>query len=478
MTARQASPTIVIAGAGFGGIALAILLKKAGFDGFTILERAADVGGVWRDNTYPGAACDVPAALYSYSFETGYRWSGPYPPQAEILGYMKHCIAKYGLSPHIRFDTEVADATFDAKASQWRIATKNGAELDANVFVSAVGLFNRPIVPDLPGRADFRGPQFHSARWDHAAPLDGKTVAVIGTGASAIQFVPAIAPRVKQLYVFQRSPQYVVPKAMAARFGNPLLERLRVFFNFERGIPRRGSARLTAKAERGWLAYLANAVRDPELRRKLTPSYPLGCKRVLISNDWYPAMQRANVELIDAPVEAILPDGVRASDGSVRKVDAIVYGTGFSPTDYLTPMRITGLNGRTLSEAWRDGAEAYLGITVAGFPNFFMMYGPNTNVAGSIVYMLESQARYIVGAIRTLAQKHARFIDVRADALRQFNDEVQRRLSTTVLVRDDCSSYFRTASGKVTTQWPGFMFEYRRRTRKINLHDYFLNTGA
>jgi len=471
MTSRHDSPSIVICGAGFGGIGLAILLKRAGFHAITLLERAADIGGVWRDNTYPGAACDVPAALYSYSFEPRYPWSGPYPPQAEILGYLKHCVAKYGIAPHIEFNAEVARAAFDAPAGRWRIETRDGGRLEADVFVSAVGLFNKPIVPDLPGRADFRGPQFHSARWDRACPLDGKTVAVIGTGASAIQFVPTIAPNVKQLYVFQRSTQYVVPKAMAARFRNPCLERLRVYFNFERGIPRRGSERLTAKAENGWRAYLAKVVPDPELRRKLTPAYPLGCKRVLISNDWYPALQRPNVELIDAAVDAILPHGVHARDGSVREVDAIIYGTGFAPTEYLTPMAIAGLDGRELNAAWREGAEAYLGITVSGFPNFFMMYGPNTNVAGSIVYMLESQARYIVRAVRTIARKRVR-LNVRADAQSRFNAELQRRLSKTVLVHHTCHSYFRTASGKVTTNWPGFMFEYRRRTSRVRLRDY------
>ena len=470
----QDSPSIVICGAGFGGIGLAILLKRAGFQAITLLERAADIGGVWRDNTYPGAACDVPAALYSYSFESGYRWSGPFPQQAEILGYLKHCVAKYGIAPHIRFNTEVARAAFDAAAGLWRIETKSGERIEADVFVSAVGLFNKPVVPDLPGRTAFAGPQFHSARWDHACPLDGKTVAVIGTGASAIQFVPAIAPKVKQLYVFQRSTQYVVPKAVAARFRNPLLERLRVYFNFERNIPRRSSARLTAKAENGWRAYLATVVADPTLRKKLTPAYPLGCKRVLISNDWYPALQRPNVELIDAAVDEILPRGVRGRDGTVREIDAIVYGTGFAPTEFLTPMAITGLDGRELNQAWRDGAEAYLGITVSGFPNFFMMYGPNTNVAGSIVYMLESQARYIVGAVRTIARTRAR-LNVRADAQRRFNAGVQRRLNQTVTAYPTChSTYFRAASGKVTTNWPGFMFEYRRLTRRVRLADYEL----
>lgn len=489
MKKRNGAPTIAIAGAGFGGIGLAIKLMQAGIHSFTIYERAADIGGVWRDNSYPGAACDVAARLYSYSFEQGYPWSGRFPGQAEILGYMKHCVTKYGVGPHIRYDTEITNAAFDEALGQWILETRGGEQLQADVFVSAVGLFNQPIYPDIPGRDTFEGEQFHSARWNHEFPLEGKTVAVIGTGASAIQFVPTIVPAVGQLHVFQRSSQYVFPKADPTRSPgiggwfwrqslSERLDRLRIFFGFEKGARRRGSERLTKKGQDGFLKYLEAMIGDPELRRKLTPDYPLGCKRVLQSNDWYDAMQRRNVELIDISVDTILPDGVRTSDGQVRKVDAIVYGTGFKPTDFLAPMRITGLRRRDLNEAWREGAEAYLGITVSGFPNFFMLYGPNTNAAGSIIFMLESQMRYIVHGIRMLGRKDARFMNLRERVQRRFNEEVQRRIGTTVLVRDDCNSYFRTASGKVTTQWPGFMLEYRYRTRRAKPGDYeFFGSG-
>ena len=465
MTRGQRAPTIAIAGAGFGGIALAVALKRAGIDSFTIYERAADVGGVWRDNAYPGAACDVPSLLYSYSFAQDYAWSASYAPQGEILDYLKRCVARFGLAPHIRFDTEIAAATFDEGSSGWRLETGIGERIDADVFVSAVGLFNRPALPSIPGRESFAGVQFHSARWDPACDLEGKRVAVIGTGASAIQIVPAIAPSVARLYVFQRSPHHVMPRAEPGLVGavswrQALVRRLRrlhVFLQFENTVRRRGSPRLTRKGEAAF---------------RLTPPFPLGCKRVLQSNDWYAALQRPNVELVDAPIESIGRDGIHTRDGQSRTVDVIVYATGFTPTDYLVPMRVTGRGGRALNEAWREGAEAYLGIAVSGFPNFFMLYGPNTNAVGSIIHMLESQARYITHAIQALGRRGADFMEVRTAAQRAYNEAIQRRIGETVLVHPNCQSYFRAPSGKVTTQWPGFMTEYRRRTRTVRLRDY------
>ncbi|MBM3485706.1 MAG: NAD(P)/FAD-dependent oxidoreductase [Alphaproteobacteria bacterium] len=473
-------PEIVIVGGGFGGIALAIALKNAGISSFTIVERAADIGGVWRENVYPGAACDVPSRLYSFSFEQDYPWSSHCAPQAEILGYVRHCVEKYGLAPHLRFGTEIVRAAFSERDGRWTLVTRDGATMTADVFVSAVGLFNRPAFPTVPGREDFAGMAFHSARWNHDYDLAGKSVAVIGTGASAIQFVPAIAATVGRLHVFQRSAQYIFPRggpadpaawtrqdALARR-----LERLKLFVTFEKGGRRRHSERATAKGETGFLAYLAAKVPDPLLRRALTPDYPLGCKRVLRSDDYYDAIQRPNVALITTPVARILANGIRTEDGMERPVDAIIYGTGFTPTDYLTPMAVSGHDGRDLNDAWRDGAEAYLGITVAGFPNFFMLYGPNTNVAGSVLYMLESQARYITACIQTLAHRHARSMNLRADAQTRFNAEIQRRLAGMVLTRSNCHSYFRTETGKVTTNWPGFMAEYRLRTRRVREADY------
>ena len=473
-------PEIAIIGSGFGGIGLAIRLKKAGIDDFTIYERNHEIGGVWRDNTYPGAACDVPSRMYSYSFEADYPWSDRYGGQPEILAYLRHCVEKYGIGPHIRFGREIREAMFDETVSLWHLETAEGAVIDARICVSAVGLFNQIRMPDIPGMELFEGPQFHSARWDHECDLDGRTVAVIGTGASAIQFVPAIAPRAGRLLVYQRSPQYVMP-----RDGRPVeqrggvlktlthrLDRFNIYREAEIRTRRRASPKMTAEGQAAFLSRLEREVPDPDLRRKLTPSYPLGCKRVLQSNDWYPALQRPNVELIDEAVTEISADGVHTGDGTIRQADVIVYGTGFTPTRFLTPMQVTGLCGADLNAAWRDGAEAYLGMTVSGFPNFFMMYGPNTNIAGSIVFMLESQARYIVSAVRCLRRGGARRMTVREDVQRRFNERVQERLGRTVLVADTCHSYFQDPSGKVTTQWPGFMLEYRHRTRRLRRADY------
>ncbi len=471
-------PTIAIAGAGFGGIGLAIALKKAGFHDFTIYERAADVGGVWRDNTYPGAACDVPSRLYSHSFEPEYGWSTAYGRGPEIKAYIDRCVANYGIGPHIRFGANILSAAFDAASRKWRIETEAGERIEADMFVSAVGLFNRPNLPDIPGRDSFAGPAFHSAWWKHDVDLAGKTVAVIGTGASAVQFVPAIAPKVARLHLYQRTPQYVMPKIVrddsSVAQGSRLAhrgQRLRLYVTFEKAGRRRSSVKLVAQSQQAFLAYLAAKVPDPELRAKLTPAYRWGCKRVLQSNDWYDALMRDNLEVMTDRIAAIEPAGVRTADGRVRAADVVIYGTGFTPTDYLAPMRVAGTGGRTLADAWRDGAEAYLGITVAGFPNFFMMYGPNTNTVTSIVFMLENQARYIVSAARRLARTGGT-MDLRPEVLRRFNDELQARLDRTVLVDDDCASYFRTASGKVTTNWPGWLTEYWFRTRRVRARDY------
>lgn len=476
----KSKPSIAIIGCGFGGIGLGVALKKAGFDDFTIYERASGPGGVWRDNHYPGAACDVPSQLYSYSFEQDYAWSGRYGRQGEILAYLQHCIEKYRLGPHVKFDTAIAGAAFDEAAALWRIETEAGERIEAHILVSAVGLFNQPAWPEIPGRERFNGPQFHSAEWDETADLEGKRVAVIGTGASAIQFVPEVAKRAGALHVFQKSAQYVFPKAEGSPGAGPLadswlarrLRRFRVFLQFEGITRRRRSEKLRKAGEAAFAAHLESAVEDPALRATLTPDYLLGCKRVLISNDWYPALQRPNVTLHDRPVEAILPTGLRMAGGEALDLDAIIYGTGFATTEYLAPMTIRGRGGRDLNEAWRAGAEAYLGITVAGFPNFFMLYGPNTNSSGSIVFMLESQARYIVNSLKAMARRRARKMEVREARQHAFNDEVQARIGATVLVHDGCHSYFQTASGKVVTQWPGFMFAYRRRTRRVAAGDY------
>lgn len=480
---RNTSYRIVIVGSGFGGIAMAIALKKAGFTEFTIIERSDDIGGVWRDNGYPGAACDVPSRLYSYSFEQQYDWSESFAPQREIHDYLRQCAEKYGVLPHIRFNTEIQSAAFDEKSGSWSLKTTADETIDADIFISAMGLFNRFKLPDIHGREDFAGTSFHSSHWNHDYPLDGKSVAVIGTGASAIQFVPEIAKQVKHLSVFQRTPHYIMPKekrgsspAERSRFQRSVLgrelERFKIFLNMEKGTRRRSSIPMTEAAEQVFLRGLEKQVPDPVLRAKLTPDYHLGCKRVLRSDDWYPALQRPNVELVDAAIANIYDRGIKTEDGRAREFDTIIYGTGFTPTDFLSPLQLTGLNGIELNQAWCDGAEAYLGVTIAGFPNLFMMYGPNTNLSGSIIFMLESQSRYIVKCIRSLRRRKARYMAVNEQAQRKLNEEIQRRIATTVIMDDNCHSYFKTASGKVTTQWPGYLTEYRLRTSRVHAGDY------
>jgi cation diffusion facilitator CzcD-associated flavoprotein CzcO len=474
----NSAPRIAIAGSGFGGIGLAYWLKKAGIDNFTIYERSSELGGVWRDNQYPGAACDVPSRFYSYSFEQDYRWSAPYGTQSEILQYLNHCAAKHGALDHIRFGAEIATANFDEAAGLWRLQTSTGEEIEAEIFVSAVGLFNKIAYPDIDGRDAFEGTHFHSARWNTDFDPAGKTIAVIGTGASAVQFVPAIQPAAGKLKLFQRTPQYVNPRMIPDHKpdGSTKLahrwERLRIYRQFEKVILRRASVEMTAKAQAGFVKYLESQVPDADLRARLTPDYRFGCKRVLQSNDWYPALQQDNVEVIDTPIKAITKSGVETADGTLHPVDAIIYGTGFTPTDFLMPMQITGLGGQNLSDTWSDGAEAYLGITVSGFPNFFMMYGPNTNTAASIIFMLENQARYIVSCVRELGRGPAQTMNLRAPVQREYNADIQARIGQTVLMDANCHSYFQDPSGKVTTQWPGRLNEYKRLTRRVRKSDY------
>jgi len=483
-TATETRVPILIIGCGFGGMALAIALKDAGMNDFTILERAADVGGVWRDNSYPGAACDVVSRLYSFSYDQDQEWSAAFAPQPEILAYARRVANRHGIVPHVRFNTEVRGAAFDEASGTWRVETASGETYVTPVLVSAVGLFNHPNIPDFPGRDTFKGVQFHSSRWNHGFALRGKTVAVIGNGASAVQFIPKIAPEVETLYLYQRSPQYVLPKAVFPGTGAldawlqkrrwlRGLARLKIYLMFERFIfRRRYRPHLRLKAEEGFRKLLEEKVKDPVLREKLTPKYPMGCKRQLVSDVWYETMTRPNVEVIDTPIDRIDAEGLVTRDGAHRKVDAIIYGTGFTPTAYLTPMTIRGLGGRDLNDAWKHGAEAYLGISVTGFPNFFMLYGPNTNAISSIIFMLECQARYIVSAIRTLQRKRARFMDVRPAVQKAFNVRAQALLSQTIPARPDCFTYFKDPSGKITTNWPTYATVYRWRTRAVNPGDY------
>lgn len=482
----QKPPTlqVLIIGAGFAGMGLAIKLQKAGIRDFLIVEKADEVGGTWRDNNYPGAACDVPSNLYSYSFEPKADWSRKYAPQAEIHAYQKHCADKYGLRPRIRFHTEVTGAEFDEAAGLWRVTTTTGEVLSTKALVSACGQLNRPAYPRLDGIERFEGEVFHSARWNHDYNLSGKRVAVVGTGASAIQFVPQIARDVAQLHLFQRSAAYVVGKpdrpykAWEHKLMKYLpvvqgLSRLRTFCRLElQGLAFYRFPGLMKFIRRKFEENLQRRVPDQQKRRSLDPDYPMGCKRLLISNDYYPALSRTNVEVVSDGIREITATSVISADGREREVDAIIYGTGFTATEFLAPMSIKGRNGQELNEAWRKGAQAYLGMTVSGFPNLFILYGPNTNLGhNSIIHMLESQFRYVLGCIRTLTVQGLRYLEVKPQVQRDFNLDLQKQSRGTVFDQA-CTSWYKTADGINTANWPASASAYRKRTQRLELEDF------
>ena len=475
---------ILIIGTGFGGLGMAIQLRQAGIEDFLLLEKAEDIGGTWRDNSYPGAACDVPSHLYSFSFEPKLDWSRKYAPQAEIHGYMQHCVDKYRLRPHIRLKAEVRSAAFDAAAGLWRVTLADGEELAAEVLISACGQLNQPAYPAIPGIEQFQGEAFHSARWRHDLDLAGKRVAVIGTGASAIQFVPQIQPRVAELKLFQRSAAYVLPKPDRAyrSWELAVMRRLPWLLRLDRGlkylqhevralafIHLPGLLRLFRTS---FERHLRRQISDPALRARLQPDYPMGCKRILISNDYLPALAQANVQVIDTAIDALTPAGIRTRDGQEHGCDVLIYGTGFAATEFLAPMQIRGLGGQELNQAWREGAEAYKGISVSGFPNLFILYGPNTNLGhNSIIYMLESQFRYVLGCLDALRHGGLRYLDVKPQVQQAYNQQIQARSHRTIW-EQGCTSWYKTASGKSTNNWPGYTFTYRYLTRTPELADY------
>ncbi|MBN3791487.1 alpha/beta hydrolase fold domain-containing protein [Burkholderia sp. Ac-20353] len=478
----------IVIGAGFAGIGMAVALQRAGMHDFVILERAHDVGGVWRDNSYPGAACDVPSHLYSFSFEPNPRWSRTFAPQPEIHAYLQHCARKYGLARHLRFGAEVAHARYDEPHALWRVTLTDGTTLSAALLVSGTGQLSRPARPNLPGMEAFRGHAFHSAHWDHAYLLAGKRIAVIGTGASAIQFVPAIADSVKTLTVFQRSPAYMMPRpdhayrpwqqALFRRLPWAMkLHRAAIYVRYEsRAVAfTRFNGLMKFAVGRPFRQLLARQVPDAALREQLTPDYPIGCKRILLSSNYLAAMSKDNVELVTQRIRRVTQNGIETADGTHHPVDAIVYGTGFAATEFLSPMRITGRGGLDLNDAWRRGAQAYLGMTVPGFPNFFMLYGPNTNLGhNSIVYMLESQIAHVMRCVRAMRRAGATAIDVDARRYGRFNLHVQQRLAGSVW--SGCKSWYVDASGHNSTNWPGFTLSYRWLTRFSGLAAYRFST--
>jgi cation diffusion facilitator CzcD-associated flavoprotein CzcO len=473
---------IVIIGAGFGGIGLGIKLRQAGMTDFVILEKSQSVGGVWAANGYPGAACDVPSHLYSFSFEPKADWPDRYARQADILAYLKDCARKHGLDTHIRLGAEVTEARWDDLAALWTVRTHDGASYEAQAIVTATGQLSRPLRPHLSGIQSFTGTVFHSAQWRHDVDLAGKRIAVIGTGASAIQFIPEIAPQAAHVTVFQRSAPYVLPKkdkrypawqlAMYRKVpGARWLARAWEYVRHEAGafafVTWPAALRVKLPAFR---SHLVAGVQDRDKQRALTPHYRIGCKRILLSNEFYPAMCRPNVSIVTDSIRNVDKDAIVTADGTAHKADCIIFGTGFAATEFLVPMQVTGADSRDLHQVWRAGAQAHLGITVAGFPNFFMLYGPNTNLAhSSLVYMIEAQIRYVMACLKRLST--ARSIEVKPDVQAKSNAVLARRMTHTVWSKG-CTSWYQTAEGRNTNNWPGYTFEFAWRTRAPRWDDY------
>ena len=476
---------VVIIGPGFAGVGMAIRLRQAGIDDFVVLERAGTVGGVWRDNVYPGCQCDVPSHLYSYSFAPKADWTRSYPLREEIWRYLEDCSDQFDVRRSIRFNTAVTSAHWDEDRRRWRIETPEG-EWTADALVAGVGALSEPNLADIPGIESFDGPVFHSATWRHDVDLTGRTVAVIGTGSSAIQFVPRIQPLVKHLVVFQRTPPWVVPQMDVAigpewqrRYArHPWMQRVaRLWQYWSRELTVSGWTRMSFLrhvARRMATKHLEKQVPDPELRRRLTPPYEIGCKRILLSDAWYPAIQQPNVELVESGVREIRPGAVVGADGVERDVDAIIFGTGFRVTTHPGFDHIVGRGGVNLGDLWREqGMEAYLGTTVAGFPNLFLMTGPNTGLGhSSIVFILESQFTYVLGALRALEARHVAAFDPKPDVQTAYNAEIQRRLEKSVWNSGGCSSWYLDARGRNPTLWPGSTVEFRLRLRKFDVEAY------
>ena len=476
-----------VVGSGFAGIGCGIRLKQAGITDFVILERADDVGGTWRDNTYPGCACDVPSHLYSFSFEPNPRWSRTFSPQPEIWDYLRHCSTKYGIDPHVRFNHTVTEAAWDEDEQVWQIETDHGS-LSADFFVSGVGALSDPKLPDIRGIETFEGRMFHSAQWDHDYDLTGKRVAVIGTGASSIQFVPRIQPLVGQMHVFQRTAPWIVP------------QRDRELTRFEKAVYKLfPPAQLAMRAAIYWLRelivlgfmhpheggvnekvarrHLRSQVKDPELRKKLTPNYRMGCKRVLISDSYYPALQQPNVDVVTESIAEVKPHSIVTADGTEREIDALILGTGFYVTDMPVANYVRGRGGKTMAELWKGSPQAYLGTTVHGFPNMFFLVGPNTGLGhNSIVFMIESQLNYMLDCLEHMRQRGVHVFEVREQVQDAFNDRIQKRLEGTVWNSGGCASWYLDENGKNTTIWPGFTWPFRQDTRHFNPGDYELTT--
>jgi cation diffusion facilitator CzcD-associated flavoprotein CzcO len=476
-------PSIVIIGAGFGGIAQAIELRRHGFSDITILEKAGGLGGTWFYNTYPGAACDVPSHLYSFSYATRRDWSQLCSPQAEILDYLREVARRHGVDQIITYGVEVSSCTWESAPRRWTVAVTDGRTWECDAVVVATGQLHRKRYPSIPGRDTFTSHQFHSAEWDHSYEFDGKRVAVVGTGASAVQFVPDIAPRVSRLTVFQRSgnwffprknrayPAFIkaairfIPGVQAYRrwFIYQYAESLTAMIRHPKTLGRVGQARSST--------FMRSQLKDPEIRHKVWPDYTFGCKRVLFSSSFLTTLQRKNVDLVTESITRITPAGLITADSTEHEVDCIIWATGFHTTEFMFPMEITGAGKSSLRDTWKNGAHAHLGMTVPGFPSLFILYGPNTNTSGgSIIFYLETQTTYIRQALQQVQKRGAAAIAVRSEVATRNDQETQARFIGTAWTQ--CNSWYRTEQGRIVANWPGYMREYSARTRTLNPDEF------
>ena len=475
----------VIVGSGFSGLCIAIKMQQAGMS-YVVLEQAASIGGTWRDNTYPGAACDVPSNLYCFSFAPNPDWSRTYPQQAEIQTYMNACANKFGVRQNIQFNKNVTRAHFDAARKIWHIEVNEGAEVfEAKTLVMGVGGLSQPKMPEIKGIESFSGELFHTARWRHDIKLDGKRIGIVGTGASAIQIVPEIADKVKQLNIFQRTPPWLIFKPDFAiqhwrrrlRAKLPILQKMNRVYTytwheswaiaFTRYPSILKIVQLLAKV------FMRLNIHDKALRKKLKPNYVIGCKRVLLSNNYFSTLKKPNVQLVTDAIECITPTGIRTRDGHEHPLDIIIASTGFLAAEAGSPFPVYGLENKELNEQWQRGPSAYLGTTVSGFPNLFIMTGPNTALGhNSMIFMIESQANYVMSALKLITQAPAIAFDIPEQTQARYNDDLQKQLAKTVWNTGGCSSWYLASNGLNTTLWPDFTFVYRHKTRRFDVEHY------
>lgn len=471
---------IAVIGAGPGGLATGILLSKAGFGDFVLLEKNPGVGGTWYRNRYPGLTCDIAAPLYQFSFELNPEWSGPYPPQPELLAYFERCAEKYALLPHCRFGVAVRSAVWNHGLARWSLTLDTQEFVEADVVVSAVGMFGDLHFPDIPGLDSFRGTRFHSAAWDRDHHLRGEVVAVIGSAASAVQFVPEIVKQARRVHLFQRTANWVLPKPddpygeeQRQRFRSDPQARKAARDEVWNTLDPGGAGaftRISAQMEAVCRANL-EVVEDPAVRARLVPDHPWGCKRPLLSNHYYPAFNRPNLELVTEAVERITPTSIVTADGEERPVDTLILATGYETTKFASRVDFVGRGGVRLADAWSDGAHAYKGVMTSGFPNLFMLYGPNTN-GDSLITTIEFEAEYAVRQVQRLLDEGLAWIDVRPEAEAAYNERLQREIAKVEPWQAGCSDYYRSSAGRIVTQWPGRMSELRQLLETPDLDDY------